>query len=110
MSYSRGHHHHGDPGSNRTSLEEGEETVPAISLNRILGDRPIDILKIDCEGAEWEILADLPTRPRVICREWHEFAGVGCNEEKLRTLLPDYVIEVTARNSGVCGVFRGIRV
>ena len=58
-------------------------TVQAVSLESILNEHhleKLDLLKLDCEGAEYDILMDAP--PQILHRvdriimEWHDFAGV----------------------------------
>jgi FkbM family methyltransferase len=63
--------------ASRVSEREGRETVEMITLERLLDDHGIDsvdLLKLDCEGAEWDILPAaervLP-RVRQICLEFH---------------------------------------
>ena len=56
---------------NRSNTREGEgaaETVPLMTLERFLAERgleQVDLLKMDCEGAEWDIL---PAAERVLPR------------------------------------------
>jgi FkbM family methyltransferase len=47
--------------------------VDSVTLTQIIGDRLVDLLKIDCEGAEHEIFADLTPlkRVRAIRGEFH---------------------------------------
>jgi FkbM family methyltransferase len=50
-------------------------TVTAAPLNALLGDRKVDFLKIDCEGAELEVLASLGEARRQVRRvalEYHD--------------------------------------
>ena len=57
------------------------ETVPLTTLSRFVAERGIDridLLKLDCEGAEWNILPsskDLLPRIRQICMEFHPDRG-----------------------------------
>ena len=44
---------------------QGERVVPAVDIFRYLDS--VDLLKVDIEGAEWELLAD-PRFPRVAAR------------------------------------------
>lgn len=66
--------------------------VPAAPLSRILeaaGIPQIDILKLDCEGAEPEILHDLKNagwlrKTRWIRGEWHHVASISLIQEALQ--------------------------
>lgn len=63
------------------TCQEGEETVRLITLPRLMqeyGIERIDLLKLDCEGAEWDILpACSAILPRIdqICMEFHPRDG-----------------------------------
>ncbi len=63
------------------NFERPAERVPVISLPRLMHDRGIegiDLLKLDCEGAEWDILPackSVLTRIDQICMEFHPRDG-----------------------------------
>lgn len=65
--------------------------VPCIRLADLLS-RPVDMLKINVEGVEWEILADsadkLPNVKRMIV-EYHHLPGLERNLHKILQLLHD---------------------
>jgi FkbM family methyltransferase len=71
---------HGSPFSSLYGGEGGHvEEIPCVGLDRVLEENAIervDLLKLDCEGAEFEILLDAPDdaleRVRRICVEYHE--------------------------------------
>lgn len=64
----------GKPGGNIWGPFDGSTTIPATEL-------PVmDVLELDCEGAEMEILQDLPHRPRVLTVEAHPKFGVSIGE------------------------------
>lgn len=75
-----------DSGDSRSSLfiKGGEIPITPIAeaISRLGGK--IDLLKLDCEGAEWEILklAEVMTNVRSIRMEYHLFSG-----ERLEDLL-----------------------
>lgn len=59
--------------------DEERRTVPSVSLEQLLdehGVQRVDLLKIDCEGGEYDILSDVPAevlrRIRNIAFEYHE--------------------------------------
>jgi FkbM family methyltransferase len=59
-----------DPGCNHCGAS-GPRLIPAVKLPN---DVAIDVLKLDCEGGEWEILphlAELRQLPRLIFGEYH---------------------------------------
>ena len=64
--------------------------IPTVTLDAIIemAGAPIDILKIDCEGAEYDILMTSKRlqHVRVIVGEWHRF-GPGQDPEKLQAHL-----------------------
>jgi FkbM family methyltransferase len=74
------------------------ETVRLTTLPQLMRDfgiERIDLLKMDCEGAEWEILpAALEALPRItqICMEFHP--ARGWTGEKLSALLRESGYEV----------------
>ena len=77
--------HIGDSISARTKPTSDSSGIPLVSLARAI-DRiggEVDLLKLDCEGAEWEILeAREPLgRVKAITMEYHDF-GLGA--------VPDY--------------------
>lgn len=51
--------------------DETYTPVDSITLDQIIGDREIDLLKIDCEGAEHEILSGSLTHIKAIRGEFH---------------------------------------
>jgi FkbM family methyltransferase len=86
----------GDAGSrSRISCANGlpTERVRMTSLGRLLseeGIEAVDLLKLDCEGAEWDILPaaeDVLPRVRQICMEFH--CDRGWTPEKLAAWLRD---------------------
>lgn len=73
-----------------SSAEHRAVTYSALSLTDLVGDAPVDLLKIDCEGAEFTILDD-PAVAQVarIVGEWHNVPlldGKG-SQERIRALL-----------------------
>jgi FkbM family methyltransferase len=87
---------------NRSSLHFGGDDanaiVPSITLAQLMREHQldkIDLLKLDCEGAEWDILpASLTELPRIeqICMEFHP--RDGWTAERLAALLRDAGYEV----------------
>lgn len=89
--------------SGSMSIYRGGKGVPVASttLAWIIGERTVDLLKIDCEGAEYEIFEDL--RPlahiRAIRGEFHDLTGENFHAtpepliERVREIVPN--IQVT---------------
>ncbi len=70
-----------------------EITVPAVSLRQMLGELAIvqcDFMKMDCEGAEYDILlhADRETLRKIrhLCLEYHEFSASQSHRDLVRAL------------------------
>lgn len=83
-------------------LESESEIVEMKTLEQIMEENAlaqIDFLKLDCEGAEYQILESLPTRIfqqiKVISMEFHDLKDEKHNGDFLRTLLlsHDFSIE-----------------
>lgn len=68
----------------RLTPDSGAVTVPMVSLETVLErvGSELDLLKLDCEGAEWEILRPGPgwARVRHIRMEYHLFRGETAEE------------------------------
>jgi FkbM family methyltransferase len=66
--------------------EDGAEEIPAISLDDIIGDEEVDLIKIDCESSEWPILltATKLDQVKAIVGEFHEING----EYDLNQIMP----------------------
>jgi len=81
-----------DPGSDSTLgmlNQVGTLQVEVIGPHEVADGQAIDLLKMDCEGAEWEILRDgeLIRRSARICMEYH--VRQGCGVRELEQLLRD---------------------
>lgn len=68
--------------SNKSGVANGAETVPSVTLTEVVERTPdhrIDLLKLDCEGCEYEVLMESPstTIDRVdrVVMEYHELGG-----------------------------------
>lgn len=92
----------GNPVSNRAGLvhldisgdstqsrvvESGGLTLPAVAASDVADGRPIDFLKMDCEGSEFAILQDPGLLPRTqeLCLEYHLFGDKSL--DTLRSLV-----------------------
>ncbi len=47
-------------------------SVPRVTLEDLVGEQPIDFLKLDCEGSEYSIVRHMTCRPAYIAMEWHQ--------------------------------------
>jgi hypothetical protein len=70
--------------SSISDCDNGGYVVDSIASSDVANGRDIDILKLDCEGAEWEILSSgsLLKRARVCMMEYHEVGGYKLQELK----------------------------
>jgi FkbM family methyltransferase len=86
------------PGSPYAHADAARTRVPMKTLARLAGEQRldrIDLLKLDCEGAEWDILPaaeDVLPRVRQICMEFH--CERGWTAEKLADWLKTRGFEV----------------
>ena len=88
--------------SSRVSPEgrPGDQRVSVVDFFELMGDRPIDLLKIDVEGSEYSLLADArfpQLRARTLVLEWHanpdfpgDSGGAWCRE---RLVAAGYTVE-----------------
>jgi hypothetical protein len=58
-------------------------TVDGLSLDTLIGDLPVDLLKVDIEGAEWDVLRSYSRLDSVatIVGEWHADAAPVAEKE-----------------------------
>ncbi len=92
----------------------GDLEVTCIAPSDVADARQIDLLKIDCEGGEFEILKDhsLLSRTRDLCLEYHLVEGKRI--EELYSLIEDagHHIQSITPNLGndICGFMRSTRL
>jgi FkbM family methyltransferase len=70
-------------------------TVGSTTLKAMLDGAPVDLLKIDCEGAEFEILADVESLKQVkaIRGEFHAVNGdVDALAQAVKAIVPDTLV------------------
>jgi len=85
-------------------LEEAEDGVPEITINRILAQywpEKIDILKIDIEGGEKELFArntDWIARVDNIFIELHDYFLPGCSKALLSVVKGDFALHRRGEN------------
>lgn len=88
-----------------TAFQSENGNVIGSSLKKVIGrNGPIDILKLDCEGAEWELLEDVDSWKQVksLAMEYHLWGKEGITMENLFQLLHNInfqLIEHTIYNS-----------
>lgn len=77
------------------------EEVQTISLEDLQNDREIGLLKVDCEGAEYDLLMgkDL-SKVKFIVMELHNFLG-GVKQKKLMTHIENTHTEIHSDGNGV---------
>ncbi len=97
------------------SRSDPDGTIPQVALRTAL-DRlggEVDLVKMDCEGAEWEILEDAESwrRVRFLTLEYH--LGNGTDHNRIRSALAklDYTIErqTRATNYGLVHAMREVQ-
>lgn len=77
------------------------EEVVTISFDDLVKGREIGLLKIDCEGAEYDFLMDADlSKVKYIVGEFHNFLG-GVKQMKLFTHIGDTHIEIYSEGNGV---------
>ena len=73
-----------------TVSESGNGSVPGASLKKVIERSGIiDILKLDCEGAEWELMEDIDSWKSIksLALEYHLWGKSGVKREDLFELL-----------------------
>ena len=94
--------------------KSGDLEVTCVAASEVADARQIDLLKIDCEGGEFEILKDhsLLNRTRDFCLEYHLFEGKSM--EDLSSLIEGagHRIQSITPNLGndMCGFLRSTRL
>lgn len=72
---------------------------------------PADVLELDCEGAELDILSELPFTPRVVVVEVHP--NLGVEEREVRSVLSEmgYDVEMVGTHDSDTGIviLEGVR-
>lgn len=93
---------HADQGSIRqTSFREAVERIGGT----------VDLLKLDCEGAEWELLEDIQTWARIrnLTMEYHLWASPGVTVDLLKKKIENFgfeCISVAPSEDGTFGLLR----
>ncbi len=77
-------------------------------LTKFYGLDRIDLLKLDCEGSEYSILAKCSCLDRVeeIVGEWHRVPGVPAFDEFCAGHLPSWKLETFGKLTDPLGMFR----
>jgi FkbM family methyltransferase len=73
-----------------------EITVPAITLTELINNQPVQLLKMDIEGAEWDVLLSAGEELRLVERlvlEYHPYQEHDVN--KLVAALQQYQLRLT---------------
>lgn len=97
----------------RTKVSD-EGDVPMVALQEVVAkiDKPIDLIKMDCEGAEWDLLSDPRAWKDVhrIAMEYHLFDGQ--KHEQAQQLVEELgftVVEFYTETGGKFGLLRAYR-
>lgn len=92
-------------------VERGGRFVPAVALQPLMDEftgRGVELLKLDCEGSEWDILSTLGVLREVrnICGEYHSFGAQlrDLNGETLQLMLTQMWFETTIAPHGDPGL------
>jgi FkbM family methyltransferase len=91
---------------NAKDSDADKHTVTAVSLDTLMdGLDRLALLKVDCEGCEWQFLRSSRVKDvDIIIGEWHN----GPRLAGLRELLPDHEVTQTGGHDDV-GMFRAVR-
>lgn len=101
-------------GSRRSETKQGE-SVTVRSLNRLLKGIPVDFMKMDCEGSEYDILLDATSETlKNIARfaiEFHpDLTTPETHERVIKKLDPLFELEITGNiPDGMGGIIFGVR-
>jgi FkbM family methyltransferase len=76
----------GADGGRVTRLDDGKIKIPAVALSRYL-DEPVDFLKLDIEGVEYEVLQSCRDRLGVIDKAFIEYHSKAGEPQQLSELL-----------------------
>lgn len=93
-----------------TDVTFEEQMVPSYSLEEMITSEGVpDIIKIDCEGGEWDWMAEEAVRlcPFIV-GEWHPVRGKKLYEF-LDLLTPTHVVEITGPTEGPGGFTATLR-
>ena len=74
----------------------GDITITGVAeaIQRATAGQPLDLLKMDCEGAEWDILTDFDSLARVRCITMEYHLGPGRNLDDLKALLMQHGFQI----------------
>lgn len=91
-------------------------TIPLTAFSKVIARcrGSVDLLKLDCEGGEWDILASPHALDSVRClrMEYHLWARPGSSVQEIRNLVEsagltiDYLIETEPGGWGILGASR----
>ena len=92
-------------------VADGVIPIEVVDFFQVIGDTPIDLLKLDCEGAEFDLLMDkrfdrLDVRNLVM--EWHESSVHPSAERDLSSRLLELGWDVQAGPGVVAGTREGL--
>jgi FkbM family methyltransferase len=84
----------------RGDVPHDERVMAPSSISQLIPPGPIALLKIDCEGCEWDALADrdLVARCARIVGEWHPTGGHGSDD--ISNLLNGFNVQMEGPPSG----------
>lgn len=89
--------------------KDGDILVSCVALDKLMEVYgPFDVMKIDCEGAEWDFMIPFPYEIPVIVGEFHEIDGHTFKELE-EALHKHEVVELFRYSNVPIGLFKAVK-